>query len=165
MAMANLPRLPSASQPYSATAWPIRAAVPIGARRITHHSTFCTMVRSEPENSMNGSAFGPTFTAAIPKTIAMTSSCRTLKFSDPETAPSVSLIFTPRPRKFCGTMLCRNPHHEPTESGSCAAEASTPELTPGLMTKPSTMAMTTDTKDVMANQTSVETASLAAPAT
>ncbi len=53
--------------------------VPIGARRITHQSTFWMIARREALKERNGSAFPPTFSAATPTAIAITRICSTLK--------------------------------------------------------------------------------------
>src|SRR5690554_2039787 len=147
MAMTNLPSDPNASQPYSATARPMSAAVPIGARRMIHHRTFWIIFSSDSVPRRNGSAGAPTFTAAMPSAMEMTSNCRTLNTGS---APS-SVTFTPRPRMLSGTTPARNAHHEPVDDGASAAAASTEEPMPGLSHTPMRMPATTDARDVAAN--------------
>src|SRR6476620_11706920 len=120
-AAVNQPSEPMASQPYVATAFAISAAVPIGARRMIHHSTFCTMASSDALNCRNGSALAPTFSAAMPIAAATTSNCSTLKLSDVLAAPSVRVVFAFRPRKLLGTSPVTNAHHEPVVVGSLPA--------------------------------------------
>lgn len=59
-------------------AYPMSAAVPIGARRMIHHSTFWTTARADSVNLMKTSACSPTFSAAMPKAMDSTRICSTL---------------------------------------------------------------------------------------
>ena len=57
--------------------------MPIGASRMTHHRTFCTIASAERTKPRNGSAGSPTLSAATPMATAITISWRTLNDSAP----------------------------------------------------------------------------------
>ena len=70
-----------------AVRWPPRCRsgrrVPIGASRMTHHSTFWTIASAERTRPRNGSAGSPTLSAAMPMAADSTISCSTLKDRSP----------------------------------------------------------------------------------
>ena len=135
------------------------AAVPIGARRMTHHSTSWMTFSRDSETLMNGSAALPTRTAAMPMSREITRIWRTLKLMEMALA---SLSLALKPKMFDGTTELMKPIQEPVEEGSAALAASTVEFTPGLTTRPTMMPMITEKNAVMANQTNVCTARRAA---
>ena len=126
--------------------------VPIGARRMTHHSSFCTISSAEPVTFRNGSAFSPTESTAMPTAMEMTRICSTLKLS--ETEPS-SPAEPAMPRKFEGTRPLRKSIQPPWVEEASAASAETPEPSPGLVTAPSPMPIATAMRAVIANHRSV----------
>src|SRR5699024_3873833 len=136
--------------------------VPIGARRITHHSSFCTICRAEPVTLRNGSAFSPTESVAMPTAIEITRICRALKLRETEPSSPADPVM---PRKFEGTRPWRKSSQPPWVSEASAASAVTPELAPGEVTAPRAMPIETAIRAVIANQSSVFPASRAAPVT
>ena len=120
------------------------------------------MASSDWLKARNGSAALPAFSAATPKAIDTTSNCRTLKFSEVLAAPLLILVDASRPKTLAGTRPLRKSSQEPVEDGAAAAVLAIAVLTPGWMTRPSTMPMTTAIKAVMANQSSVCQTSFAA---
>ena len=130
--------------------------MPIGASRMTHHSTFCTIASTERVKDTKGSAAAPTLSAAIPTAAEITMSCRTLN-----EAPSAEVS---RPRKFAGTRPSRKSHQEPVVGGGAAAVVSTELWRPGSVSRPRPrpMPIATAINAVVPNHSSVCPASRAA---
>ena len=154
--------MPIVDQPYEATALPSRPMVPIGARRMIHHSSFWMIASTERENVRNGAAFSPTLSAATPTTIAITRICSTLNVGEEASAPSSpAVVLTVRPRKFAGTREVRK-SSQPTSLAWYDAGAVWPVPTPGCSTTPTARPMSTAMRLVMANHSRVLAARRAA---
>src|SRR5690625_801846 len=115
--------------------------VPIGANRMIHQSTFCTMDSSEALNVRNGSADLPTFSAAIPIAIDTTINCRMLKSRPVTTSvtPPEPSVWTSdsasRLRMFCGTSPVRKAHQSPVDDGAPASDSRSEEHTSELQSR------------------------------
>lgn len=131
--------------------------VPIGASRMIHQSTFCTIDSAARLNARNGSALSPSFSAAMPMAADTTTNCSTLKLRLVAAAPlSGSIdVFAVRARKLVGTRLVRNAHQSPVRPGSAAWSWVTDVCSPGCRIRPSAMPMATAIKAVIANHSSV----------
>ncbi|CPU65080.1 Uncharacterised protein [Mycobacteroides abscessus] len=136
--------------------------MPIGARRMIHHSTFCTIASAERLNARNGSAFLPDLSAAMPMTSATTRICSTLKLTDVDAAPVSApsspvsrLVEAPRPRTLPGMRPLRKSSHVPVRPGSEAASSETDARLPGWNSRPRPMPTATEIAAVMANHSSV----------
>jgi hypothetical protein len=110
----------------------------------------------------NGSAFSPTASAAAPRTMPITTSCRMLKLTELEIPASLCDVDTSSPKMLPGMIDSRKSSQLPLLEGSLAPPRSTPACRPGLVIRPMVMPITTAIRAVIANQTSVCTASLAA---
>src|SRR5699024_11834843 len=85
--LTNLHKETRASHPYLKKSLPIKAAVPIGAKRIIHHKMTWMTLRKDSVKRRNGSAASPALTAAMPIAKEITSSCSAAK--DNETPSSL----------------------------------------------------------------------------
>ncbi|CAM2979729.1 hypothetical protein STAL104432_09970 [Streptomyces albus] len=97
---------------------PIRPIVPIGASRMIHHSAFWSSVSTESPSFRMGSAFSPSFSAAIPTTTAMKTIWRTFS--------SVKGVMM-----SVGMIPVRKSSQEPCVSGLAASFADSPVPEPG----------------------------------
>ena len=130
----------------------------MGASRMIHHNTTCTIFSRDSVNRRNGSAALPALSAAMPMAMEITMSCNALKSR--ATEPFFSLA--PNPKILLGITEFKNPSHDPVVAGSWAALASTPAPTPGWMRIPRIIAEVTARNAVTANHMRVCAASRAA---
>ncbi|MNI73125.1 hypothetical protein D3C73_1291050 [compost metagenome] len=131
-----------------------------------HHRTFWMTASADALKVRKASACLPTLRAATPMAMAITRIWSTLKLTAVLTvvaalALSVTVELAPSPRKFLGNRPIRKAHQSPVLPVYLASSV-IPVAAPGCRRTPSPMPISTETSEVMANQSSVFHASRAA---